>query len=255
MSAAQTVVTAAAFRCCWQRRSYFACWGWLAYRALFVFHLEGERLSVGPASRCLCPVARSPRSPGMSLAWTARARPVALTSVLREPTNPQRVAAANAYLRGPAERRRGSHFHIDTDGRRFAASSALAAQFIGHNYAFRPYFRDALARGLGTLLWRWGDDRRTSCFTWRAGARPGKALGVIVLKVGELDSMEQALASRRYAAAGGWRRRRLPSAQRHWRYRIAGVACAAVAETPTPDVTVWQPAAVAADRRPCRSMP
>lgn len=74
-----------------------------------------------------------------------------LLALLREPGNPARQAAANAYLEAAQQGAAVAvAYLLAADGRTLAASNwRLPQSFVGHQYAFRPYFREALAGGLG----------------------------------------------------------------------------------------------------------
>ena len=115
--------------------------------------------------------------------------------MLREPRNPQRIAAANAYLEAAQQGAAVSvTFLIDAHGETLAASNwQLPRSFVGHNYAFRPYFRDALKDGLGRFYGVGVTTGEPGYFLAAPVRAAGKVLGVIVLKL-SLDSMEQALA-------------------------------------------------------------
>jgi two-component system, NtrC family, C4-dicarboxylate transport sensor histidine kinase DctB len=78
---------------------------------------------------------------------------------------------------------------IGADGLTVAASNAGAPQsFVGRDYAFRPYFRQALAGGAGSQF-------ALGTVSWRPGLylarRIGEASGVVVVKV-EFDAVEAA---------------------------------------------------------------
>ncbi len=118
-----------------------------------------------------------------------------LAALLRDPKNPQRIAAANAYLetvqQGAAL---ANAFLIDIDGNTLAASNwRLPRSFVGHNYAFRPYFRDALAKGLGRFYGVGVTTGEPGYFLAGPVREGGRTLGVVVVKVG-LEAMEQAMA-------------------------------------------------------------
>ncbi len=83
---------------------------------------------------------------------------------------------------------------IDARGKTLAASNwRQPHSFIGHNYAFRPYFRNALERGLGRFYGVGVTTGEAGYFLAAPVREKDAALGVIVVKVG-LDSLEQALA-------------------------------------------------------------
>ncbi len=118
-----------------------------------------------------------------------------LAALLHDPKNPQRIAAANAYLEAA---RQGADvaatYLIDTDGLTLAASNwRQAHSFVGHNYAFRPYFSDAITHGLGRFYGVGVTTGEPGYFLAAPVQENGRVLGVVVLKVG-LEAMEQAMA-------------------------------------------------------------
>lgn len=168
--------------------------GWLSYRALFGMYLENERHSTAQrldafALSLEATLARHESLPGLL------ALDPSLAALLREPRNPQRIAAANAYLEAAQQGAAVSvTFLIDAHGETLAASNwQLPRSFVGHNYAFRPYFRDALKDGLGRFYGVGVTTGEPGYFLAAPVRAAGKVLGVIVLKL-SLDSMEQALA-------------------------------------------------------------
>ncbi|MGH6614996.1 sensor histidine kinase [Sphingomonas sp.] len=112
-------------------------------------------------------------------------------------------AAAQARLNGTLELLAGrtdaqAIYVIDARGRTLAASNArLPTSFVGQNYTFRPYFRDAMRTG-GSELFALGTvSGRPGLYLARRVDRGGRALGTVVVKV-EFDRLEQA-----WARAGG----------------------------------------------------
>ncbi|WP_223879601.1 ATP-binding protein [Dechloromonas sp. CZR5] len=168
--------------------------GWLAYRLLLNSHLDSERHLAAQrldafALSLEATLARHESLPGLL------ALDPALAALLREPDNPRRQAAANAYLEAAQQ---GASvavaFLIDARGNTLAASNwRLPRSFVGHNYAFRPYFRDALEGGLGRFYGIGVTTGEPGYFLAAPVRDQGRALGVIVLKVG-LEGMEQALS-------------------------------------------------------------
>ena len=168
--------------------------GWLTYGALFAFHLDGERRASaqrldGFALSLEATLSRHESLPGLL------ALDPSLSSVLHEPASPQRVAAANAYLEAAQQGASvAAAFLIEASGKTLAASNwRQPRSFVGHNYAFRPYFRDAVERGLGRFYGVGVTTGEPGYFLAAPIREQGKVLGVIVVKVG-LESMEQALA-------------------------------------------------------------
>ena len=168
--------------------------GGLAYRALFAAYLDKERQL---ATQRLDAFARSLEAtlshnealPGL-LALDA-----SLPGALRHPTQASAISAANAYLEAAQQGASGTvAFLIDAQGNTVAASNwRLPLSFVGHNYAFRPYFVDALKHGLGRF-YGVGVTTGEAGYFLAAPVRDGaETLGVVVLKI-KLDTMEQALA-------------------------------------------------------------
>jgi len=194
--------------------------GWLAYRLLLNSHLDSERHLAAQrldafALSIEATLARHESLPGLL------ALDPALAALLREPNDPRRQAAANAYLEAAQQ---GASvavaFLIDARGKTLAASNwRLPRSFVGHNYAFRPYFRDALEGGFGRFYGVGVTTGEPGYFLAASVREQGRVLGVIVLKVG-LESMEQALSgvgdTRLLADSDGVV---FLASERMWRYR------------------------------------
>ncbi|WP_066651447.1 MULTISPECIES: sensor histidine kinase [Sphingomonas] len=79
---------------------------------------------------------------------------------------------------------------IDRDGLTIAASNwRLATSFVGSNYGFRPYFRDAMARGQSELFALGTVSGRPGLYLARRLDISGRPAGTIVVKV-EFDRVE-----------------------------------------------------------------
>lgn len=168
--------------------------GWLTYRALFAFHLDGERRVSAQRLDAFALSLEATLSRHESLPGLLALDP-SLSALLHEPASPQQTAAANAYLEAAQQGASvAAAFLIDAGGKTLAASNwRLPRSFVGHNYAFRPYFRDAVERGLGRFYGVGVTTGEPGYFLAAPVREQGKVLGVIVVKVG-LESMEQALA-------------------------------------------------------------
>jgi two-component system C4-dicarboxylate transport sensor histidine kinase DctB len=118
-----------------------------------------------------------------------------LAALLREPQNPQRIAAANAYLEAAQQGAAvAATYLIDANGLTLAASNwRQPRSFIGHNYAFRPYFRDAVDHGLGRFYGVGVTTGEPGYFIAAPLREEGKVVGVVAIKVG-LETLEQAMA-------------------------------------------------------------
>lgn len=117
------------------------------------------------------------------------ARHPALAGLLAEPAAKVRVADVNTLLEGVArDAAAAAIFLIDAKGLTLASSNWRDAQsFVGQNYAYRPYFRDAMASGGGHFYARGSTTGTPGYFI--AHRLSGPAAGVVVLKV-SLDEME-----------------------------------------------------------------
>ncbi|HEY1131878.1 MAG TPA: ATP-binding protein [Roseateles sp.] len=116
------------------------------------------------------------------------ARHPALAGLLAQPASPTRVAEVNALLVDVArDAAAAAIFLIDANGQTLASSNWRDAQtFVGQNYAYRPYFRDAMASGGGHFYARGSTTGTPGYFI---AHRLDQAAGVVVLKV-SLDEME-----------------------------------------------------------------
>lgn len=117
------------------------------------------------------------------------ARHPALSGLLAEPTSKTRVAEVNALLEGVAQDAAAAAiFLIDANGLTLASSNWQDARpFVGQNYAYRPYFRDAMAFGDGHF-YALGTTTGTPGY-FIAHRLSGPVAGVVVLKA-SLDEME-----------------------------------------------------------------
>ena len=114
------------------------------------------------------------------------ARHPALSALLANPGSRAQQADVNALLEGVArDAAAAAIFLIDAQGLTLASSNWRDAQtFVGQNYAYRPYFRDAMASGSGHFYARGSTTGTPGYFIAHRLAG-----GVVVLKV-SLDEME-----------------------------------------------------------------
>ncbi|MES2339071.1 MAG: ATP-binding protein [Pseudomonadota bacterium] len=85
-------------------------------------------------------------------------------------------------------------YAIDAGGRTVASSNwRQPTSFVGQNYGFRPYFRDAMTRGTSELFALGTVSGRPGLYLARRVESGGRALGVVVVKV-EFDAVEAAWA-------------------------------------------------------------
>ncbi|MCK6389785.1 MAG: ATP-binding protein [Azonexus sp.] len=166
----------------------------IAYRLLFDVYLAHERQSASQrldafALSLDATLSRHDALPGLL------ALEHSLADLLREPDNAQRVEAANIYLEAAQQGAAvAAAYLIDAQGVTVAASNwRQARSFIGQNYAFRPYFSDAMQLGLGRFYGVGVTTGEAGYFLAAPVRDHGQVLGVIVIKVG-LEALEQAMA-------------------------------------------------------------
>lgn len=102
-------------------------------------------------------------------------------------------AALNATLELLASRTDAADIYvIAPDGTTVAASNwRKPTSFVGQNYGFRPYFRDAMHGGAAEMFALGTVSRRPGLYLARRVERGGKGIGVVVVKV-EFDAVESA---------------------------------------------------------------
>jgi two-component system C4-dicarboxylate transport sensor histidine kinase DctB len=108
-----------------------------------------------------------------------------------ERADPATVERLNGKLELLADRTDAAAIYVlDRTGRTLAASTwRLPTSFVGQNYGFRPYFREALANGAAEMFALGTVSGRPGLFVARSIAAGDKPLGVIVVKV-EFDGVE-----------------------------------------------------------------
>jgi two-component system C4-dicarboxylate transport sensor histidine kinase DctB len=108
-----------------------------------------------------------------------------IRAAIRAPHDPAAIAAANRYLERVTELAGASHLYLmDAEGRTLAASNwQLDESFVGRNYSFRPYFRQALDTGAGGFYAIGVTTKTPGYFLSARIDVPGGAAGVVVVKV------------------------------------------------------------------------
>lgn len=113
---------------------------------------------------------------------------------LAAPSPPRALEISKKLEKLQAETKSAVIYLLNTKGVAISASNyGLPTSFVGSDYSFRDYFRDALAAGqaeqfaLGTV------SRRPGLYLAHRVEENGKTYGVVVVKV-EFDTMEQAWA-------------------------------------------------------------
>lgn len=120
----------------------------------------------------------------------------AIRSLLLAPRDPDLIMAANTYLRDAAELLGASDLYVMyRDGVTLAASNFNEPHsFVGGNFAFRPYFFEAMAGGQGRFYALGTTSNKRGYYFGAAIDVAGQRLGVMVLKV-DVDDLERAWES------------------------------------------------------------
>lgn len=123
-----------------------------------------------------------------------------VTRLAADPRNPALVTEANEYLRR-IQRLLGATdiYLMDTFGLTIAASNFdTDTSFIGGNFAFRPYFYDALAGDSGQFYALGTTSGKRGYYFGAPVLLDGESAGVLVFKV-DLDAIESTWAAGDYA--------------------------------------------------------
>ena len=117
-----------------------------------------------------------------------------LKALLQQPEDPARQLDANRYLAEVRERAGlNTSFLLDRHGLTLASSNfQLPSSFIGHNYAYRPYFQEAMQGRIGRFYGVGATTGEAGFFQTAPIEHEGKPLGVVVAKI-SLDNFESAL--------------------------------------------------------------
>jgi two-component system, NtrC family, C4-dicarboxylate transport sensor histidine kinase DctB len=120
----------------------------------------------------------------------------AIRSLLLAPRDPELVMAANIYLRDTAQLLGASDIYIMyQDGETLAASNFdQPLSFVGGNFAFRPYFSDAMESGQGRFFALGTTSNKRGYYFGVVVDIAGQRRGVMVIKI-DLDEIEGAWSS------------------------------------------------------------
>ena len=120
----------------------------------------------------------------------------AIRSLLLAPRDPELVMAANLYLRETAQMLGANDIYVmHQDGETLAASNFdQSHSFVGGNFAFRPYFADAMRTGQGRFYALGTTSNKRGYYFGAAIDIAGQRRGVMVVKI-DLDAIEDAWAS------------------------------------------------------------
>ncbi|TGD45125.1 sensor histidine kinase [Pseudotabrizicola sediminis] len=123
-----------------------------------------------------------------------------VTRMAADPRNPDLVAQTNDYLRR-IQRLLGATdiYLMDTQGLTIAASNHdTDTSFIGGNFAFRPYFYDALTGGAGQFYALGTTSGKRGYYFGAPVMVAGQTAGVLAIKI-DLDAIESTWAGGDYA--------------------------------------------------------
>jgi two-component system, LuxR family, sensor histidine kinase DctS len=121
------------------------------------------------------------------------ARNVDMVQLLQKPTDRARLSRVNDYLQ-EVNRRVGADalYLMDANGRTLAASNWNAAiSFVGDDYSFRPYFKEARSGSHGFYYAVGSATRVPGLFLSAPVMADGQVMGVIAIKV-SLREIEEA---------------------------------------------------------------
>lgn len=211
----------------------------LAIAVLIVSTLAGDRWSRGQATRVADAAAlAAARSHAILLASELqkfRLLPLVLVEFpdVRAALTDSSAASArlDARLEQLAARTDAANLYvIDAQGRTVAASNyRTPTSFVGQNYSFRPYFRDAMRRGASELFALGTVSGRPGLYLARRVDEGNRALGVVVVKV-EFDAVEAAWArSPGTSFVVGAQNVVLITSRPDWRFRSIGPVAPSVA--------------------------
>ncbi|GMP07528.1 ATP-binding protein [Bradyrhizobium sp. TM239] len=114
-----------------------------------------------------------------------------IRELYRDPHDASATAAANRYLKSLNQGARSAELYVlDSTGLALAASNFdQDSSFVGHNYAFRAYFLDAMRAGEGHYYAVGATTGQPGYFLSHRIVEGGKTLGVAVVKI-DLGSLE-----------------------------------------------------------------
>ena len=122
------------------------------------------------------------------------AREDRLKALLKAPRDEQRLRAANRYLLEVRDAANiNTAFLLDERGLTLAASNfGQPGSYVGNNYAFRPYFIEAMNNGLGVFYGIGATTGEPGYFLAAPIEDEGRRIGAVVVKI-SLDDFESAM--------------------------------------------------------------
>ena len=159
-------------------------------RAFAELHERGQNTLGLAQSTLRGQLARFERLPGLLAGQRV------IQSLMLSPRNDDLQLAANLYLRDTAEMLGASDIYVMyRNGDTLAASNFdLPHSFVGENFAFRPYFQDAITHGAGRFYALGTTSNKRGYYFGTPIDVAGQRRGVLVIKI-DVDEIEQAWAS------------------------------------------------------------
>lgn len=116
-----------------------------------------------------------------------------IRAIARAPLNPEVIDLANSFLRDTQQLLGASDIYfMDTAGiTRVASNFDQPASFVGGDFSFRPYFKDAVSGGQGRFFALGTTSGKRGYYFSAAVRVQGRIAGVLVVKV-DLDAAEDA---------------------------------------------------------------
>lgn len=114
-----------------------------------------------------------------------------IRALYRDPQAPAAIAAANRYLQSLNQKAGAAELYVlDEHGLALAASNFdQDSSFVGQNYAFRPYFQDAMRSGEGHYYAVGATTGQPGYFLSHRIEEAGRTIGVAVVKI-DLSPLE-----------------------------------------------------------------
>lgn len=168
--------------------------GWAVYRLFLGAYLDGERRSAAQRLEFYAVSLEASLDRYEALPWLL-ALERDLAGLLEQPADPARRKAANHYLETvQGDAAIAAAYLIDLKGETLAASNwYLPRSFVGQNYAYRPYFREAINGRLGRFYGVGATTGEAGYFLAAPLRLRERIAGAVTIKV-SLDAFEQALA-------------------------------------------------------------
>lgn len=168
--------------------------GWAVHRLFLGSYLEGERKNAAQRLEFYAVSLEGALDRYEALPWLL-ALERDLAGLLDQPADPARRKAANHYLETvQGDAAIAAAFLIDLKGETLAASNwNLPRSFVGQNYAYRPYFREAILGRLGRFYGIGATTGEAGYFLAAPLRVKARVAGAVAIKV-SLDAFEQALA-------------------------------------------------------------